>query len=99
MYITHIIQGRTRGVCIQGSGVMSVLQCYNMGHNGHGTNLCGVIMTRMGNLHAGGQSNLGHLSLLHRTPSFKQLWNLKMHLYTCIMVKEKLSMACNLKCR
>ena len=36
-----------------------------MGHNVHGINLYGVIMTLMGNLHAGGQSNLGHLSLLH----------------------------------
>ena len=42
------------------------LQCYNMGHNGHGINLYGVIMTLMGKLHAGGQSILGHLSLLHR---------------------------------
>ena len=45
---------------------LSVLQCYNMGHNGHGINLYGVIMTLMDNLHAGGQSSLGHLSLLHR---------------------------------
>ena len=47
---------------------LSGLQCYNMGHNGHGINLYGVIMTLMGNLHAGGQSSLGHLSLLHRSP-------------------------------
>ena len=45
---------------------LSVLQCYNMGHNGHGIKLYGVIMTLMGNLHAGEQYNLGHLSLLHR---------------------------------
>ena len=45
---------------------LSVLQCYNMGHNGHGINLYGVIMILIGNLHAGGQSSLGHLSLLHR---------------------------------
>ena len=45
---------------------LSDLQCYNMGHNGHGINLCGVIMTLMGNLHGGGQSSLGHLSLVHR---------------------------------
>ena len=45
---------------------LSGLQCFNMGHNGHGINLYGVIMTLMGNIHAGGQSSLGHLSLLHR---------------------------------
>ena len=28
---------------------MSGLQCFNMGHNGHGINLCGVSMTLMGN--------------------------------------------------
>ena len=28
---------------------MSGLQCFNMGHNGHGINLYGVSMTRMGN--------------------------------------------------
>ena len=37
-----------------------------MGHNGQGINLYGVVMIFMGNLHAGGQSNLGHLSLVHR---------------------------------
>ena len=37
-----------------------------MGHNGHGINLYGVVMILMGNLHAGGQSSLGHLSLVHR---------------------------------
>ena len=42
------------------------LQCYNMGHNGHGINLYSVIMTIMDNLHVGGQSSLGHLSLLHQ---------------------------------
>ena len=35
-------------------------------YNGHGINLYGVIMTLMDILHAGGQSNLGYLSLLHR---------------------------------
>ena len=45
---------------------LSGIQCYDMGHNGHGINLYGVVMTHMGHLHAGGQSNLGHLSLLHR---------------------------------
>ena len=45
---------------------LSGLQCFNMGHNGHGINLYGVVMILMGNLHAGGQSNLGHLSLVHR---------------------------------
>ena len=39
-----------------------------MGHNSDGINLYGVIMTLMGNLHAGGQSSLGHLNLLHRYP-------------------------------
>ena len=43
------------------------LLCFNMGHNGHGINLYGVIMTLMGNVHAGGQSSLGHLSPVHRT--------------------------------
>ena len=28
---------------------LSSLQCYNMGHSGHGINLYGVIMTFMGN--------------------------------------------------
>ena len=37
-----------------------------MSHNGHRINLYGVIMTLMGNLLAGGQSSLGHLSLVHR---------------------------------
>ena len=46
---------------------MSGLQCFNMGHNGHGINLYGFSMTLMGNLHAGGQSSLGHLSLVHRS--------------------------------
>ena len=36
-----------------------------MGHNGHRINLYGVVMILMGNLHAGRQSNLGHLSILH----------------------------------
>ena len=37
-----------------------------MGHSGHGINLYGVVMILMGNVHAGEQSNLKHLSLLHR---------------------------------
>ena len=37
-----------------------------MGSNGHGINMYGVVMILMGNLHAGGQSNLGYFSLLHR---------------------------------
>ena len=44
----------------------SGLQCFNMGHSGHGINLYGVVMTLMGNLHTGGQSNLGYLSLVQR---------------------------------
>ena len=40
-----------------------------MGHNGHGIKLYGVAMILMENLHAGGQSNLGNLSLLHRPPN------------------------------
>ena len=47
-------------------GRLSSLQCYNMGHNGHGINLHGLIMTLMGNEHAVGKSSLGHLSLVHR---------------------------------
>ena len=57
---------------------LSGLQCFNMGHNGDGINLYGVVMILMGNLHAGGQSNLGHLRLIHRTSSwtkyFGYLW-------------------------
>ena len=45
---------------------LSGLQCFHIGHNGHGINLYGVFMILMGNLYAGGQSNLGYLSLLHR---------------------------------
>ena len=45
---------------------LSGLLCFNMGHNGHGINMYGVIMTIMGNIHAGGQTSLGHLSLVHR---------------------------------
>ena len=45
---------------------LSGLQCINMGHNGHALNLYGVVMILIGNLHADGQSNLGHLSLVHR---------------------------------
>ena len=37
-----------------------------MGHNGHVINLYGIIMTLMKNVYAGGQSSLGHLSLVHR---------------------------------
>ena len=44
---------------------LSGLQCFSMGHNGHGINLYGVVMILMGNLYAGGQLNLGHLSLVH----------------------------------
>ena len=68
---------------------MSSLQCFNMGHNGHGISMYGVSMTPMGNLHAGGQSSLGHLSLLHRisctvnrlsvgsttNDHYEQIWN------------------------
>ena len=36
------------------------LQCHNMGHNGHGINLYGVLMIIMGNLHTGGHSVLVH---------------------------------------
>ena len=42
-----------------------------MDHNGHGINLYGVVMILMENLHAGGQSNLGHLSLVHRSRGAK----------------------------
>ena len=45
---------------------LSGLQCFNMGHDGHGINMYGVVVILMGNLHAGGQSNLGQLSLSHR---------------------------------
>ena len=42
-----------------------------MGHNGLGINLYGDIM---GNVHAGGQSNLGHLSLLRRADTMCLPW-------------------------
>ena len=42
---------------------LSGLQCFNMGHNGHGINIYDVVMIFMGNLHAGGQNHQGHLSL------------------------------------
>ena len=45
---------------------LSGLRCFNIGYSGNGINLHGVVMIFMGNLHAGGQFNLGHLSLLHR---------------------------------
>ena len=46
-----------------------------MGHNGHGIphgiNMYGIIMTLMGKIHVGGQSELGHLSLL---PPITPVW-------------------------
>ena len=39
------------------------MQCYNMGHNGHGINLYGVLMILMVNLHTGGYFD-GGLSVL-----------------------------------
>ena len=39
---------------------------FNMSHNGHGISLYSVVMILMGTLHAGGQYNLGHLSLFRR---------------------------------
>ena len=58
-------QGNRRNVCRCNRlkcplAKLSGLQCFNMGHNGHGINLYGVVMILMGNLHAGGQSNLVH---------------------------------------
>ena len=53
---------------------LSGLQCFYMGHNCHRINLYGVIMTLMGNLHAGGQSSQGHLSLLHPHPLIDHLY-------------------------
>ena len=49
-----------------GNRIYQGMSHYDMGHNGHGINMYGVIMTLMGNLLAGGQSSLGHLTLLHR---------------------------------
>ena len=46
-----------------------------MGHNVHGINLYGVVMTLMDNLHAGGQSSLGHLRLVHRFCSVSRFAN------------------------
>ena len=45
---------------------LSGLNALSWGHNGHGINLYGFVMILIGNVHAGGQSNLCHLSLLHR---------------------------------
>ena len=53
---------------------LSGLQCFNMDHNGHGINLYGVVVILMENLHAGGRSNLGHLSLVHRSRGAKYSW-------------------------
>ena len=55
--ITSFSEGRWLQNCIR--------RCFNMGHNGHGINLYVVVIILMGNLHAGGQSSLGHLSLVH----------------------------------
>ena len=42
----------------------SGLQCFSidMGHNGHGINVYGVIITLMGKIHVGGHSDRGTLS-------------------------------------
>ena len=45
---------------------LSGIHCFNMGHDAHGINMYGVVMILMGN-YVGGQSNLGHLSLEHRS--------------------------------
>ena len=42
--------------------IVRVPTLYNMGHNGHGINLYGVLMIPVGNLHAGGHSDRGTLS-------------------------------------
>ena len=50
-------------------GQTDPIQCHNMGPNGHGITLHGVIMVLMGNVHAGGGGGVltGGLSvLLHR---------------------------------
>ena len=68
--MNHSIQSQQSelwtGVIISSLARLSGFQCFSMGHNGHGINMYGVVMIPMGDLHAGGQSNLGHLSLLHR---------------------------------
>ena len=70
---------------------LSGLLCFTMGHNGHEINLYGVVMILMGNLYAGGQSNLGNLSLLHRlhiTGWFTQhrIWQLLFSTLLCVSV-------------
>ena len=54
-------------------------------------NLYGVVMILMGHLHAGGQSNLGHLSLVHRyevPPMILVLVTLpRVHKYEPILLK------------
>ena len=46
---------------------MSGLQSYNMGHNGHGISMYGILMILMGNLHAGGHSAGGLSFLVYRS--------------------------------
>ena len=45
----------------------------NMGHNGLRMKMYGVVMILMENVHAGGQSKLGHLSLLHYLVNIRAL--------------------------
>ena len=66
------------------------LQSFNMGHNDNGINLFGVVMILIGNLHAGGQSNLGHLSLVHR---LKITYNRISHQYATFFYKSFHNMA------
>ena len=63
-------------VCFQMSLTrLSGLQCYSMGHNGHGINLYSVVMILRGNLHAGGQSNPGHFETFHQKQMYMVLYN------------------------
>ena len=52
---------------------LSGLQCFNMGHSGHGINLYVVVVILMENSHVGGQSIPGHLSLVYRNQIFSTI--------------------------
>ena len=84
---------------VVGEARLSVLQCYNMGHNGHGINVYGVIMTLyLGNLHACGQFYVGHLSLSHRDYFSHQHLQMKVMTFainTIINISKRCHCPCN----
>ena len=77
----HISGWLPSGMVVSGTGIdrcnrlksppppparLSGLQCYNMGHNGHGINLYDVLMILMGNLNAVDILTRGPSVLVHR---------------------------------